>query len=483
MYKYGKNMKSYKKYTGAALLFGVMCCTAHAQVPVMVLEVENENGEVEKHEYPLAEEPQAEFFGKNNVVDGDYITCQVMPFDKESQSVAFNVVSMPVLGNVECKRGLLLGTDSDLSLEKFDLQAELNDDAVRTKDFRFQYAPASQVGTYSLQNDGYTLKGTTSYAAGTVMYCRSYCQIDGVGTYYSPVCEFTFPHDVKSYGAKCADKGGLVACAGNRYACLDYDLNEVEDDIYRTFRTCDVVTARILANQWGKTHSADIENYLSNAEKVTCIDGDVYVCKIENKDVLDILTAIANGYEPFIANSLEQVNTDVDSNGRALYTTNCQPLSLKEVDPQYGVPGNQYISVEPSASAANPNLGINLDTYMLADKTYNITIRLAPDFELAPEERKGNRFYVRLYLPSSSAPTELLSTDNYRFVSSVEGDGSYFYTSADGVTSITVKYTPDRLLSRSMLQLQSQVTSKLADQYTRSIRFIDVKVEMATPNE
>ena len=166
------------------------------------------------------------------------------------------------------------------------------------------------------------------------------------------------------------------------------------------------------------------------------------------------------------------INLEEDAKGNTTYTKNCT-YTVENLDPKYGVPGNQYLHAIPNTETAQSYIAFNLPALM-ANTNYTLRITMAPE-ALDNVEHQGNQFRINMFIknPDGQWP----KTRNYVYKNPLDPTGKEqnFTSSADTLTVIdlplTLEYATD-----VMVQLQSYVSSAESKTYTRHLRIANIEV-------
>lgn len=191
-----------------------------------------------------------------------------------------------------------------------------------------------------------------------------------------------------------------------------------------------------------------------NAEEILCVDGRLYVVDyIEDSFMSYFAYYLCNPTRTFGAES---------------YTKNCiVPPSIVNCDPSWNVPENRYYEFSPTSTSANPYVGFEIPKSLFPGISYKVNIAIAPNTN-DPEDKRPNYFRVNLYERASSG-------NNYgNYPSSgkvIQYEGSNFITAGgEKCDTISLTYVPSEYSISHILQLQSNITSKMTSTYDRSIR-------------
>jgi hypothetical protein len=166
------------------------------------------------------------------------------------------------------------------------------------------------------------------------------------------------------------------------------------------------------------------------------------------------------------------INLEEDNTGNGAYTKNCT-YTVENLNPQFGVPGNQYLHVIPASGSAQPYIGFNLPS-LLANTNYTIRIMMAPE-ALDSVEHQGNQFRINMFI--KTAEGQWPRTRNYVVANPIDPTGRElsFTSSGDTLTVIDIPLTLD-YATDVMIQLQSYVSTKELKTYTRHLRIANIEV-------
>ena len=212
-----------------------------------------------------------------------------------------------------------------------------------------------------------------------------------------------------------------------------------------------------------------LETYKSRA--VDCYEGSdgkiIYFVDQIDEDLLDVFDARLGQIDLMAAINLEE-----DDRGNGFYTKNCT-YTMEDIDPKFGVPGNQYLHAIPMTAAANPYIAFNLPS-LLANTNYTIRITMAPEAidSIAPQP---NKFRINMFIKKIEGYWP--NTRSYLVRNPIDPTGKLqdFTSSADTLTIIdiplTLTYSTD-----VMVQLQAYVSSADAKTYSRHLRIANIEV-------
>ncbi len=212
-----------------------------------------------------------------------------------------------------------------------------------------------------------------------------------------------------------------------------------------------------------------LETYKSRA--VDCYEGSdgkiIYFVDQIDEDLLDVFDARLGQIDLMAAINLEE-----DDKGNGFYTKNCT-YTMEDIDPKFGVPGNQYLHAIPMTAAANPYIAFNLPS-LLANTNYTIRITMAPEAidSIAPQP---NKFRINMFIKKIEGYWP--NTRSYVVRNPIDPTGKLqdFTSSADTLTIIdiplTLTYSTD-----VMVQLQAYISSADAKTYSRHLRIANIEV-------
>lgn len=481
-------MKSYMKHTMAAMLTFVLSATAFAQVPVMVLEVE-EDGEIVKKEYPLDDGLDMKTFGRNNMKANDYARLVDHWYSLNQHSAYLEVEGDAAMAESGGSIGVIVSKSPNITL---DWESDWL--------FYFCSVPGSKnIKTFgTMQYSGGQFYGVSSFEMkepfrasnsfthplktdsevilnpGETIYCRPFYSIPGIGNKYGNITKIVLPNTMKTIKERAACAAGNFSLVeGEREVGIDFDVDDVKADVEALLGSGESAYYA-LGKRFFELNKEMIEN---ESHVCLCVDGYFYTYKMTKEEVKDMLKLMEEEAKHEYIATIESVNYDVNSRKSYIFTKNFSTIDYVETDASWGIPNNRYIKVVPSQATTNPYVAFDLQHVLIPGKTYNITLRIAPDTEAkTPEERKGNRFYVNLFESSTNAPYDL-NTSGTR-ISNPDGvSGAYFDTKADELTEFTFSYTPQSAFPRLAIQLQSQITNAKLNEFSRTIRLVDISVD------
>jgi len=272
----------------------------------------------------------------------------------------------------------------------------------------------------------------------------------------------------------------------DRYDYIDWGWNE-DDIVIPTLETCNAFITRYqelfgadnliyqkivhktFCDNFRQYVSAHLDDYKARAiETYEGSDGKTlyFIDKIDD-DFLNTFDAQLGQI-----NLLTAINLEEDDKGNTNYTKNCT-YAMEDIDPKFGVPGNQYLHAIPMTAAANPYIAFNLPALM-ANTNYTLRITMAPETvdSIAPQ---GNQFRINMFIknPNGQWP----KTRNYVCKNPLDPTGKTqnFTSSADTLTVIDLPLTLD-YATDVMVQLQAYVSSADAKTYSRHLRIANIEV-------
>lgn len=202
-----------------------------------------------------------------------------------------------------------------------------------------------------------------------------------------------------------------------------------------------------------------------------CTDGTLYfIDKLDNNIVADFKDRFHPVTVELQTNSLA-VNRDLDSRGRERFTKNVlTAFNSIACDESWGVPYNSLLDIEPSSASANPFIGFNIPE-PLWNKTYSIYAVFARISALDPEhvvdeesDKRPYRFYTNVIEQDEIGE---YPNSGVRLKNPADGT-NYFVTNAENL--VDTLYIGDYRfngLGSTIIQLQTQITSKQTKDYSR----------------
>lgn len=272
----------------------------------------------------------------------------------------------------------------------------------------------------------------------------------------------------------------------DRYDYIDWGWNE-NDIVIPTLETCNAFITRyqklfgademLNQNMVHKTFCDNFRQYVSahldvyKARAIETYEGSdgktLYFVDWIADDFLNTFDAQLGKFYLLTAINLEE-----DVRGYTTYTKNCT-YAMEDIDPQFGVPDNQYLRVRPTPQSAQPFIAFNLPVLM-ANTNYTLRITMAPETvdSIAP---LGNQFRINMFIktPEGQWP----KTRSYVCKNPLDPTGKElnFRSSADTLTVIDLPLTLD-YATDVMVQLQSYVSTKETATYTRTLRIANIEV-------
>lgn len=200
-----------------------------------------------------------------------------------------------------------------------------------------------------------------------------------------------------------------------------------------------------------------------------CTDGTLYfIDKLDDNIVADFKDRFHPVTVELQTNSLA-VNWDLDNRGVVRFTKNVTFNSIA-CDESWGVPYNSLLDIEPFSAVANPIVGFNIPE-PLWNKTYSIYAVFARISALDPEhvddeesDKRPYRFYTNVIEQSEKGgyPNSGVRLKN-------PADGTYYFVT-DAENLVDTLYLGDYRfngLGSTIIQLQTQITSKMTKDYSR----------------
>lgn len=206
---------------------------------------------------------------------------------------------------------------------------------------------------------------------------------------------------------------------------------------------------------------------------ISCTDGNYkLLSSIPNNIMEEFLTAVTS---PIYFFPEDYINYDLDSIGNCAYTKNSN-FSVINCEQIYELPYNKYLSVIPTTSSANVSVGIDLPTILIPGE-YKVNITFAPNIEDL-DDKRPNRMYIYWIEKNIEGNDIGLFTGTGTRIANPDGSGSYFETKDGGqVDTISFNYSPIGF-TEGLIQLQSQVTSKLTKTYDRNLRIASIQLQL-----
>lgn len=202
-----------------------------------------------------------------------------------------------------------------------------------------------------------------------------------------------------------------------------------------------------------------------------CTDGTLYfIDKLDDNIVADFKDRFHPVTVELQTNSLA-VNRDLDSFGRERFTKNVlTAFNSIACDESWGVPYNSLLDIEPFSAVANPIVGFNIPE-PLWNKTYSIYAVFARISALDPEhvddeesDKRPYRFYTCVFEQDEKGEYPNMGV---RLKNPADGT-NYFVTNAENL--VDTLYLGDYRfngLGSTIIQLQTQITSKMTKDYSR----------------
>ena len=271
----------------------------------------------------------------------------------------------------------------------------------------------------------------------------------------------------------------------NRYDLVEWGWNE-NDVVIPTVEACnDFITRhqelfglgqgieqmirQLLRDNYRQYVADRLETYKSRAvDTYEGSDGKtIYFVDQIDEDLLDVFDARLGQIDLMAA-----VNLEEDVRGYPLFTKNCT-YKTEDIDPKFGVPGNQYLHAIPATQSAQPYIGFNLPS-LLANTNYTIRITMAPEAidSIAPQP---NQFRINMFIKKIDGtwPT----TRNFVCKNPLDPTGKEqnFTSSADTLTVYDIPLMLD-YGADVLVQIQSYVSASDIKTYTRHLRIANIEV-------
>ena len=271
----------------------------------------------------------------------------------------------------------------------------------------------------------------------------------------------------------------------NRYDLVEWGWNE-NDVVIPTVEACnDFITRhqelfglgqgieqmirQLLRDNYRQYVADRLETYKSRAvDTYEGSDGKtIYFVDQIDEDLLDVFDARLGQIDLMAA-----VNLEEDVRGYPLFTKNCT-YKTEDIDPKFGVPGNQYLHAIPATQSAQPYIGFNLPS-LLANTNYTIRITMAPEAidSIAPQP---NQFRINMFIKKIDGtwPT----TRNFVCKNPLDPTGKEqnFTSSADTLTVYDIPLMLD-YGADVLVQIQSYVSRSDIKTYTRHLRIANIEV-------
>ncbi len=229
---------------------------------------------------------------------------------------------------------------------------------------------------------------------------------------------------------------------------------------------------KLFMSQIDETNIDELKS--QSTEKIVCTDGTI--CIVDKVSANALAKAVANLEAPFTFDPSTAVNWGMDSKGAYLFTKYCSVDTIQNItDPNY-VYGS-YISASPSSSTSNPFLGINIPDGLLPGD-YTITVTFAPN-TIDMDNSLPNRMYIDIYeaIVEQDAKQGTYPTTGTH-IPNPDGSGNYFLpNNGKNIDKVSFDVTIGDSFASPVLQFKSQVTSKLASTYDRTLRIAQIEVK------
>lgn len=202
-----------------------------------------------------------------------------------------------------------------------------------------------------------------------------------------------------------------------------------------------------------------------------CTDGTLYfIDKLNDDIVADFKDSFHPTTVEFQTNSLA-VNLDIDNRGNERFTKSVNTaFNSIDCDNSWDVPYNSVLDIEPSTGSANPIVGFNIPG-LLWNKTYSIYAVFVRISALDPEhvddeesDKRPYRFYTNVFEQDEKGEYPHIGV---RLKNPADGT-NYFVTNAENL--VDTLYIGDYRfngLGSTIIQLQTQITSKQTKDYSR----------------
>ena len=271
----------------------------------------------------------------------------------------------------------------------------------------------------------------------------------------------------------------------NRYDLIEWGWNE-NDVVIPTVEACNDFIARhqelfglgqgleqmirqLFCDNFRQYVADRLEMYKSRAvDTYEGSDGKtLYFVDQIDEDLMNVFDARLGQIDLIAAINLEE-----DDKGNTTYTKNCT-YKMEDIDPKFGVPGNQYMYAIPTSQSAQPYVAFNLPS-LLANTNYTIRITMAPEAidSVAPQ---GNQFRVNMFIKKIEG--QWPKTRNFVYKNPLDPTGKQqnFTSSADTLTVYDLPLTLDHAAD-AMIQIQAYVSSAETKTYTRHLRIANIEV-------
>lgn len=223
-----------------------------------------------------------------------------------------------------------------------------------------------------------------------------------------------------------------------------------------------------LATEWFR-HLSAAEMEMMKAYTTTCFDN------VESVSTVHVIDRICDDLVPNLLKASAEIDVTqpdltLDYNDKRIYTKNCEVNTIT-CDASWNIEGNCYAEFLPSSGSVNPHVGYKIPFMLLPNRIYNVSVTIAPNTENL-EDVRPNRFYVYLYNDGRSERFE--NPD----LSGTHGEGNYFIYGGEKVETFTIQINTEgeEMPVSRVLQLQSQVTSRLTKSYSRTLRIAKISV-------
>ena len=198
------------------------------------------------------------------------------------------------------------------------------------------------------------------------------------------------------------------------------------------------------------------------SEEIVCKDGSIWLL-----DDID-----HNGFMNYLLKRDFTKGTDaddvaeyLDESGKSIFTKNCNWEIMEG-----GEPESKFLKVIPSSNAANPSVGIDFsDLAILANYPYEITIVTAPDV-FKEDMGKPSKLQVEWF----GLREDYMNHDRYKF-NAYDG-GRTFELSGEKYDTLKLDMESVTVANGVVLVVNSAVTSRQLETYTRTIRICSVAI-------
>ena len=297
---------------------------------------------------------------------------------------------------------------------------------------------------------GDTLYGTTKTFTTLLSLSKLLSDTETFGTWYSQV-DLSNAHPVLP-----------TAKAWEAY-CLKYKniFGEVPSESIK----------KALVTEWFR-HLSSAEVELMKAHTVAYYDEvDPIACAHVVDKVCDDL--VPNLLKATADVDITQADSTLDERGKLVYTKNAREIISVACETSWNIEGNSYVKAIPSSGSVNPVVGYKIPFMLLPNRIYNVSITIAPNTEDL-EDVRPNRFYVYLHDDDDSEFMRFTNPD----LTGEHGEGDYFEYGGGKVETFTIQIDTkgENMPVSRVLQLQSQITSRLTKTYSRELRIAKISI-------